>query len=514
MPPATLWTAALLCVAGAFFGHANPLLHVPAAVLAFPAGLALAAWTTGDGRAAFRRGLLVGWGAAVACLYWVAVPLYAHGGFPLPLALPAPVLLGLCLGLYAGLYCWFLRLTTARSGWLAASVMAALAFALTEHLRGVLFTGFPWLTLASAWAPWPGMLQTAHLWGGLGLTALTAWIGTLAALAWLGQGLRPLALAALLVVLLAGYGQWRLASPQPEAPSLTVAMVQGNVDQGQKWDPAFQNGTVARYLTLSRRAVDERAPDLLVWPETALPFYFQERVPLSLAVRDFALDANTPLIVGAPGYEMQDAEAYRLYNRVFYVSAMGHIADHYDKQHLVPFGEYVPMGRLLPFMDKLVEGGTDFSAGHDPSPLSAGVAGLDAEGAQARLGVLVCYEAIFPDLVRRRVAAGANLLVNVSNDAWFGRTSAPVQHLHLALVRAVEQNRWLVRATNTGISALVDPRGRVTARGGLYRAEVVSGPVGLTDNLTAYHRLGPWMPWFMALAAAALYLLDRRAQTR
>jgi len=184
-----------------------------------------------------------------------------------------------------------------------------------------------------------------------------------------------------------------------------------------------------------------------------------------------------------------------LHNRACLVDAEGSLDGYYDKEHLVPFGEYVPLKDTLFFLSKLVHGIGDFAPGKAEKPLKNG---------NLALGVLICYETIFPELAQDRVAAGANLLVNISNDAWFGRSAAPRQHLHLSLLRAVEQERWLARATNTGISAVVDPRGRIVRQSGLFTAEVVAGEVGLATRRSPFHRAAVVIGPLLAAGAAAL----------
>ena len=216
-----------------------------------------------------------------------------------------------------------------------------------------------------------------------------------------------------------------------------------------------------------------------------------------------------PLLFGAPAY-LRSLGGHVLFNRAYLLAPSGQTAA-YDKEHLVPFGEYVPLGNLLTFIGKLVEGLGDFRPGQDGKPLLQG---------NLALGTLICYEAIFPELAQRRVAAGANVLVNISNDAWFGDSAAPRQHLDLALLRAVEQGRTLIRGTNTGISAVIDPRGRIMAQGGLFTALALPCPeTPLVSETTWYHRHYLFITWgipglFAVLGLTALLLPARRAQMR
>ncbi|NJB66737.1 apolipoprotein N-acyltransferase [Desulfobaculum xiamenense] len=475
----TYATALIIACIGAWTGFANPVFQAPYLSLLFPAGIALAGFSATTPAGAFRRGLFAGTLAYGGCLYWVALPVHDYGNLPWLLAAPCPVLLGLYCGLYAGLFALGMRMVRYRLPWLLTGVFAACLWAALEALRGWLFTGFPWLCLASAFAPIPWMLQAAALVGANGLSGALAGA---AVLPLAGQGKARAIVASLAALaLVGGYGMYAVGSATAPTETVRVALVQGNIDQAQKWDMTFQDGTVDRYETLTQAAQAQERPNLVVWPETALPFYFQETSLLGSRVRKLAREGNSYLLTGAPAYTpAPDGSGYRMHNRAFLIGPDGATAGFYDKEHLVPFGEYVPFGNLLFFLDKLVQGVGDFVPGTSTVPLPAGT--MD-------LGVLICYETIFPELAQARVDAGANLLVNISNDAWFGDSSAPLQHLHMSVLRAVEQGRWLVRGTNTGISAIIDPLGEIRAQGGLFRAESVSfGEVGIVSTLTPYHR--------------------------
>ncbi|MBG0775782.1 MAG: apolipoprotein N-acyltransferase [Desulfovibrionaceae bacterium] len=515
-----------LSILGAWTGFANPVLaQLPAAALLLPAGLAAYAARAATTRCAFFGGWLAGTLAAAGCLYWIALPVHDYGHLGWWLAGACPVALGAYVGLYAGLYCLAARWGARRLGPLGAGLFAGTSWALLEWVRGWAFTGFPWLALPASLAPWPRAIAVLNLVGEHGTTFLLA-----TAACWLVLGLfpprvggavqadrtgrtgrsghlrRPLAAALALAVLVVGYGQTDLSAPPPEDGRFVAALVQGNVDQSLKWDPAFVAGTIDRYRTLTEGAL-ERGAQFAVWPETAMPFYLQEVNGESAAVRETARLANIPVLTGAPGYRLNTGDGtYLLYNRAYLLDSQGRTAGTYDKEHLVPFGEYVPLGEYLPFLTKLAEGAGDFVPGTAERPLAVRAGG--PAGADLALGVLICYETIFTDLAQKRVENGANVLVNISNDAWFGRSSAPVQHLHLSVLRAMEQGRWLLRGTNTGISAFIAPTGRIAARGGLFRVQTVVREAAVISGHTVYHRVHDfvvpalWVLW-AAFAAAA-----------
>lgn len=485
--------AGLAIAALSFLGFANPVWHIPIAALALPGGLFCIAVGAPSQRAAFVRGLLTGGLAYAACLYWVAVPVHDYGLLPWVLAAPCPALLGLAMGGYAGVFTMLTRLVGQRLPAVWAVLAAGVFWGALEGLRGELFTGFTWLCLPSAFVPWPAMLQTASLIGSQGLAAVLAALACTFAAALIRSDLTRAARLGLCaasaggLLLLGLIGTHGPLYPLEELRRVRVAMVQGNIDQSMKWNPTYQRETVDRYLQAVADVVKEAdtPPELVVWPETAMPFYFQENSILSLRVRQMADNLDVPLLLGSPGYERDDGKL-RYYNRAFLLDADGDTAGMYDKEHLVPFGEYIPFSDYLP-LDKLVHGVGDFAAGEDAGPLTLPPNG---DAGQIKLGLLICYETIFPELARKRALKNSTILVNISNDAWFGKTSAPLQHLHLSALRAVEQGRSLLRATNTGISAIVDPAGRILAATSLYEEATIQAEVALYDGLTPYGRYG------------------------
>ena len=499
--------AALLAIAGAWFGLANPLSRLPVLALLLPAGLAYIAAQAPSTRAAVKAGYWTGALSAAACLYWACLPIHDFGGVPWLLALPVPVLMGLVLGLYTAALTVALRFGIKRLPAFLCLPYCACAWTVMELLRGVLFTGFPWLTLAAAFSPWPVLVQGAAFLGAYGLSGLLAALA--AAPAIYGPLSRPALAASVLALGLIFLGNRRLAEPLPKDATAHVTIIQGNVDQSRKWDPQAEADIVEKYLALSRQAVADAPTDLLVWPETSMPFFYQDGDAPAQRIRDFTAGSGVPLLFGAPAY-LRSLGGHVLFNRAYLLAPTGQTAA-YDKEHLVPFGEYVPLGSLLTFIGKLVEGLGDFRPGQDGKPLLQG---------NLALGTLICYEAIFPELAQRRVAAGANVLVNISNDAWFGDSAAPRQHLDLALLRAVEQGRTLIRGTNTGISAVIDPRGRIMAQGGLFTALALPCPeTPLVSETTWYHRHYLCVTWgipglFAVLGLTALLRPTRRADTR
>ena len=464
---------------------------------------------------AFRLGLAAGTLHCLLVIYWIATTMVTYGGLPYAVAAGVLLLFSLYLGLYWGVFAALLVRFGRRPA--VALALAPALWAGLEYLRAVLLTGFPWGFLGHSQEPFGAVIQMVDITGVYGLSFLIVLANGALALqllgaggkTWQGQAPSPrlrrgsLALAAALTAAAVGYGAWRshqLAPVIAAAPTLRTALVQGNIPQGLKWDPAFQIGSTKKYIDLSQ-GLKGQAPDLVVWPETATPFYLHHNAALTRLVLGGIQATGCHFLIGSPSLDGPPGQE-RYYNSAYLLDPAGQVAGRYDKAHLVPFGEYVPLRRWLPFLGKIVAQVGDFAAG---------APGALIPWERAALGPLICYEAIFPELARAQVRQGAALLVNLTNDAWYGRTSAPHQHFDLAVFRAVENRRSLVRAANTGISGVVDPLGRVTARTGLFvDAALVQGVPLVGDRITVYTRLGDWFPLACLLAAALVAARLRR----
>ncbi|UZP68200.1 apolipoprotein N-acyltransferase [Desulfovibrio mangrovi] len=469
----------LIAALGLFLGMANQLFQLPPLALLFPAVL----YGFGSGEASpasvFRKALFSGILGYTACIYWVAVPLEEQAGIHWALAFPAPALLATYLALYAGLFALGIRLMRDRLSPVLLAVFAGLLWGTLELLRGTLFTGFPWAVLAAAFVPWPELLQPVSLMGSYAYSGILVMVVALLLETARSRRLIPAGIAAAILAACAGWILYAWQTAIPTTSPVRTTIVQGNIDQGQKWVPAYQNGTVHRYVDMTLGALSKAPADLVVWPETSMPFYLQEKKEYLSVVRDMVISEKTPLLVGTPAYAKgTEGRQWDTLNRAYLLTPDGLMNGWYDKEHLVPFGEYLPFGQYLPFLEVFFEGTGEFQTSAAIHPVSHG---------NLALGVLICYETIFPELAQQRVAEGANLLVNISNDAWFGNTAAPDQHLHLAVLRAIEQGRYLIRSTNTGISAIVDPKGTLIARSSLFRAETINGIAATVSRTTPYH---------------------------
>lgn len=457
-------------------------------------------------RRPFKSGFVAGLAFFAATLYWLNIVMTTYGQLPLAVSFLLYLLLAGYLALFWATASWAAcRLKEFRN--YPYVLTLPVFWVALEFLREFLLTGFPWATLGYSQQGWLSVIQSADLFGVYGLSYLLLLCNVVlgeAVLAWRRKlpqefPVRALAVVAVFLLLNYAYGQWRLRQDlDSRAETLQAAVVQGNIAQDLKWLPENQRSTVETYRELSWQARRAGARDLLIWPEAALPFYFQDGGPLADTVAALPRETGARLLFGSPAY-LRDPGGVRYLNSAFLLAPAGGRAFRSDKRHLVPFGEYVPLGGFLPFVNKLVTGIGDFSPGQiNPLPID-----------EHHLGVLVCYEVIFPELARESVRRGSDLLVNITNDAWFGRSSAPWQHLAMARFRAIENRVWLARAANTGVSALIAPSGRITRQSSLFETAFLTGEVGLGARPGLYARMGDLAPGAL-LVISVIWLLQTR----
>lgn len=438
----------------------------------------------------------------LALLYWIMIVLGRYGGLPVWITLPALFLLAAYMACFPAVFCFLLSSLAGRF-WHRERSIAPLVWGAPvlwvglDFLRSVLFSGFPWMDLGYGLFSQPKLIQAADIGGHHLITfSLVLCNGLVVAIVdrqrrdvhWNIRRERRLLLAAVaFLAFVVGYSVVRhrvVGSIVARSMQARVAVVQGNIDQAIKWSPTTKAATVETYLKLSRQAAGEADTELVVWPETALPFYPQQDA-LIHRVNEFTATSNTWLLTGAPLYSLppqaDGGQQVRYYNGAVLIGPDGRIGGQRAKQHLVPFGEYVPLRRFLPFLEPLVVSVGDFSVGVEKGPLALG---------PMRLGVLICYESIFPDIAHESVIRGANLLVNITNDAWYGRSSAPYQSMAMAVLRAVENKRTLIRAANTGISGFVDPLGRIVAQSEIFTEAALVSQAPMLELTTVFNRNG------------------------
>ncbi len=406
---------------------------------------------------AFGLALLSGSVHLSTLLYWLAGVMHRFGGFPWPAAVSLLLLLALYLSLFMALP---VALGEGRNFFerpsLRASLGLALFWTLGEILRGAGSLGFPWEPLGAALAPAPPLLRPAAYLTVYGLSFLL--VGT-NFLIFMACTRRRWGLLSAVVFFWLGVYAWGLMTIPRHPPSLplSLCLVQGNVPQEIKWNPGEDRRNLYHYLSLSRKALSA-TPRLIVWPETALTFVYPVS-PLVQALQEGVRELGIPVLFGVPRVE-RTLSGWRLKNSAVVLAPSGEVLGIYDKEHLVPFGEYVPLVRWFPWLRKLAVASGNYAPGTGPGVIR--IKGV-------RLGLLICFENAFPFLARKRVREGADLLVVLTNDAWFGSSAALPQHFYQSVLRAVETRRYVLQVANTGISGLIDPYGRILSRGPINR---------------------------------------------
>jgi apolipoprotein N-acyltransferase len=487
-----------------WLGFPNDLLHLPLLAPAYPAALACLGARARCAATAFRHGWLTGIVGGSAVLYWLALPVHDVGGLPWPLAVPCAVFIAACLACLHGLFSLGAHTLKEWSPVFFATLLG-LAWYLLEEISDLVL-GFPWLSLAGALAAWPVTIQAADIVGAYMLSGIwtLAVLLCLCPMANASSRATGLGLAVLLLCYGAAQLQSRPFDPDPTGKnSFSVLFVEGNIDQNNKWTPEFQRQTVEKYINLTQMFLSTHPEEkpLIVWPETALPFFFEKSALFAPLLRATAAQAGCPLLFGAPALRKKPDGKATVFNRAWLLGDTGTTLGAYDKEHLVPFGEYLPEWLKLDFLSALLQGVGLYESGTQTAPLRYG--GLV-------LGMLICYEGIFPSLAKARVEEGANILADISNDNWFGRTPAARQHLSLTVLRAVEQNRWLLRGTNSGITAIVDPRGRLALQGEQFTEATRLGRAEYITEQSLYHTISPWLLPTAVLAGLALAVYGRR----
>jgi len=433
---------------------------------------------------AARAALLATLAAHSAVLHWIYVVTVTYGHAPPLVGVVAPIALALYTSsftcAFGAAWAWLRRLGG------GSPLAAALLWTALDYLRSMLLSGFPWATLGYSQHQNPALLGLASATGIYGLSFTVALGGAVVAELARARVTRSVLLAVAVLVAMHGLGAALVpAEAGPEAKSLRVAALQGNIDQGVKWSPEWVDNTLGVYEQLARRAA-ARGARLILWPETAVPGALEIDPQLRERLARLARETGAAHVVGGVGVDLDDSgrRILRYYDSAFLVDARGEISWRYDKVHLVPFGEYVPLRGLLGWVLGAVASGIssgDVVAGPEPRALPAVVPGapvelLDQQGS-VKLGVPICYELLFPDLMRRFVERGAGLLLAITNDAWYGRTGAPYQFLAITAMRSAETGVWTVRAANTGISAVIDARGRVREQTSIFERGLVVADV-------------------------------------
>jgi apolipoprotein N-acyltransferase len=459
----------------------------------------LVALACGPGTA-FGWGWLGGFAFFMTLLRWLNFTFATYSAIPFPLTIgPTALLAGYC-ALWAGAVAAAVAFIARRRRPALALVAAPFLWVAAEWARGVLMSGFPWGLLGYSQYLRLPVIQIAELAGVWAVSfvvfAVNAAVAGVVALP-RRQAAAGIGAALLLVGATLAFGLERLAEPLPKE-TVRVAVMQPAIAQPLKWDDRYVDSTLQTYFDLTRRLQPGEA-ELVVWPETASPVVLQRTPVLVAALAGLSRDLRAPLLVGS--VDVEDRTPPLLRNTAFLLDERG-VQGRYDKIHLVPFGEYVPLPGLIGF----VRGWAEFI-----SEMEAGTEAVVFGGPPAPFGVVICYEGIFPGLFRDFAGSGARLMVNMTNDAWFGTTNGPAQHLAMYPLRAVEHRVALARSANTGISAFIAPTGRILRRLELFRSDIITERLPLRVRTTLYTRFGDWLPYLsLALSAIALAVAARR----
>ena len=500
-----------------------------------------------------RRTFWIGWLAGTAAfagsMFWVITAMNLYGKVPLLVSVALMLLLSAYLGLYMALYVLALQylkkeppspqpspssLVTRYCS--QAALGAPFIWVALEWVRTYLFSGLPWSLLGYSQYTWLPVIQIADITAvyGVSFVLVLANAALAEASLWMWERARrkgegtaafpwaPVATAIGVVALTLIYGYSQLskyrdsnAQTTSQGRTLRVGVVQANIDQSVKWDERYRRATQEVYARLTAQASADA--DLVIWPEAATPFIFEREPEYREEIASLIRSRGTPLVLGSPAVGFYPNRKPYLMNSAYLLSHDGNILGRYSKRHLVPFGEYIPLhGSVLFFLDKLVEGIGDFEAGKEatilsvPDKLPPSSTNPQSPTPKPRFGIVICYEVIFPNEVRDFAARGADFMVTITNDAWFGRSSAPYQHFGMVVLRAVENRVSFARAANTGISGFIDPTGRILEATPIFSEATLTRTIPVSRTPTFYTNYGDVFAYACVIIAAALLAVGMR----
>ena len=460
---------------------------------------------------AFQDGFLFGIVYFFGTLYWIYHSINFYGGISFVPSIVIVLVLCAYLSLYPALFAYFFSFFIKKTK-IPALLIGPVLWVVLEFVRSYAFTGFPWASIGYSQYQFLTLIQISDITGVYGISFLVlACNAAVVDLLMIRKRIREMPLfplsytvigiAALLIVMAScfAYGLWRLGQERP-GHMITASVVQGNIEQDTKWEPAYQKQVMDTYTSLSLEAA-EISPDLIIWPETAVPFFFGNDKKNTDHLLENQKLFNAYLLFGSVLTKKTSPDNLFLTNSVVMLDKEGKKTYQYDKIHLVPFGEYVPLRRVLFFIDKLVAGIGDYLPGNHY---------IKAETAFGSFASLVCYEIIFPGLVRKFYAQNGDFIVNVTNDAWFGKTAGPYQHFSMAVFRAIENRKPVLRSANTGISGFIDSNGNISAKTELFQKQVLSDVIKTDTTLSVYSRYGDLFA-YMCIVVFFVFLINLKA---
>jgi apolipoprotein N-acyltransferase len=423
--------------------------------------------------------------------YWITETMIIYGGLGAS-AVGVGVLFAAVYALYFVVFAVGLRFFIQRFG-PSGLFLAAPLWVTVELLRAHLFSGFPWMLTGYALVPYAGLLQVVSWTGIYGLSFIATAINSMLAFAFIRRSRMAFGAAGAAILISVALP---IIGETPSNQSLAVRLVQTNISLDQPWEQPASAGLMDELEELSASPTPRRS--LIVWPETPAPFFLKEDAEFRARMQRIATKTGSHLILGY----IDSVEGHPS-NSAALMAPSGDVVSRYDKIHLVPFGEYIPLKSLLFFAESLTRQVGDFIPGKELT-----ISTIDG----GRLSTAICYESIFPNLVRQFVAKGSELIVVITNDGWFGESSAPFQHLRMGVVRAVENRRYIVRAANTGVSAIIDPYGRIEKETPIGKRMLLDGTAKFRSDLTFYTRFGDLFAYLNVLVVSICLLWRMNAR--
>jgi len=451
-------------------------------------------WAINKSSSVFYIGCLAGLVHYITLVYWLVTAMHEYGHLPIFTSIPLLILLCLYLSVYMGIFCVVVKRFCFKPSQL---IWVPFYWVTFEYARSLTQFAFPWELLGYSQYMKLQLIQIADITGVYGVSWLIVYFNVSVLLFLLFTSKQEwnsfnvslkniyilLGVTILFFIIILSYGIVRIHTLdkkiQNSSKKVNVSVVQGNIDQAVKWDEKFRITTIQKYLKLSHE--ESQKSDLIVWPETAVPMYLQQKTDLSDMLRNFINNQSSAFLIGGLRFDQKPNGNWTFYNSAFLLSPKTYEDQAYDKAHLVPYGEYIPFQTIFPFLDKLVEGIGNFSEGKQIQPLKAD---------QWLYGPQICYEILFPGLSRKLVQEGADVLVNITNDAWYGHSSAPYQHFSMTVFRAVENKRSIARAANTGVSGFINPFGKILDSSDIFIEAKLDSNLPVLDEITFYTKYG------------------------
>ncbi len=456
----------------------------------------------------YRAVFLWGWFSGILfylfTIYWVTIAMHTYGGMPEWLSLLVLLLLSTYLGLYTGIFGLIISYICKIFKPPYLILFAPSLWVTLEYIRAHILTGFPWASMGYSQYRILPFIQISDITGYLGVSFLVIGINTLIFIISSNRKASfrkivftwPVIVFLIIILSSLAYGYIRLHTVFYDVSRpLKIAVLQGNITQDLKWNPTFRRKTIKIYEDLSIKAGIAH-PDLIIWPEAATPFFLQDKTAYRQEILNLVNKEGTYFLIGSPSYIPMNNDI-KLHNSAYLLSPDKGIIARYDKIHLVPFGEYVPLARILFFVKKLVVDLGDFIPGNDFTIMNV---------PDAKFGVAICYEVIFPELVRKFVKKGAQFMTTITNDAWFGNTRAPYQHFSMIVFRSIENRIFFARSANTGISGFIAPSGRILKESHIFTRTFLTGKIYPSTEKTFYTRYGDIFA-YLCLGFTGLVLL-------